>query len=163
MILLALLLQAQSTPAPLPYRPAAATIVAEPVAMTIAAFDTDGDARVTKAEVTAGVERSFASIDTDKKGTLGYIAFADWATRWLGDPNAVPSPFEVDRDGDNRITLTELQDRFAEIFDRFDKDKDGILIRSELLTIRGSATRMPDDRERDRDRDREDRNPRKPR
>jgi len=51
----------------------------------------------------------------------------------------LPSPFEVDRDGDNRITLAELQTRFAQFFTRFDRDKDGILTRSELITIRAAA------------------------
>jgi hypothetical protein len=129
MIFLALLaaLQGQTEP----YRPAIATIVAEPVAVTLAGFDADGDARVTRAEVTSGVARSFGA-----QSSIGYIAFADWAERWLGDRNAVPSAPEVDRDGDNRITLAELQDRFAGIVARFDTDKDGVLVRSELLTVR---------------------------
>jgi hypothetical protein len=50
----------------------------------------------------------------------------------------LPSPFEVDRDGDNRITLAELQTRFVQFFVRFDRDKDGLLTRPELITIRGA-------------------------
>jgi hypothetical protein len=126
MILLALVALAQEAPTaprPQPYQPSQATIVA--------GFDTDGDARITRAEASAGVTRSFGT-----GADLGYIAFADWAARWLGDRNAVPSALEVDRDGDNRITLIELQDRFAGIFARLDKDKDGVLTRAELLTVR---------------------------
>lgn len=119
--------------------PPISTIVAEPVAVAIAGFDADGDARVTLAEVQAGVARSFAAIDTAGAGSLGYIGFGDWATRYLGNANAVPSALEVDRDGDNRITAAELQRRFAEIFARLDADRDGVLVRAELLTIRGSG------------------------
>jgi len=111
-------------------------LLAEPVAMMIAAFDRDGDARVTRAEFDAGLRASFDSIDTEHKGALGYIAFGDWALKWLGDRDALPSPFEVDKDGDNRISYAELSDRFALYFDRFDKNQDGVIDRSELLTFR---------------------------
>lgn len=114
----------------------AATVMAEPVAMMIAAFDRDGDARVSRAEFDAGLRHSFDSVDTRKAGSLGYIAFSDWSERWLGDRNTLPSPFETDRDGDNRITWDELDARFALLFTRFDTNKDGSLARSELLTLR---------------------------
>lgn len=110
-------------------------MIAEPVAMAIAAFDRDGDAAVTRAEFTAGVAQSFALVARDQPA-IGYIGFGDWADRWLGNRNALPSPFEVDQDGDNRISLPELQARFALFFDRFDRDRDGVLKRAELLTVR---------------------------
>ena len=113
------------------------SLVVEPVAMMIATFDADGDGKVTRDELRRGVAKSFAAIDTGNTGKLGYIAFADWAEKWLGDRNALPSPFETDTDGDNQITLAELQAKFDSIFTRLDKDKDGVLIRSELLTVRG--------------------------
>jgi Ca2+-binding EF-hand superfamily protein len=125
----------QTAPPPKPQQPAA-NIIAEPVAMMIAAFDSDGDARVTRAEFDAGLRRSFDSIDTAHRGAIGYIAFADWAERWLGDRNALPSPFEVDRDGDNRISFDELATRFDLYFTRFDADKDGVIVRSELVELR---------------------------
>jgi hypothetical protein len=111
-------------------------LVVEPVAMMIAAFDTDGDGRVTRDEMRKGVAKSFAAIDTGNTGKLGYIAFSDWAQKWLGDPNALPGAYETDSDSDNQITLTELQTKFDLIFTRLDKDKDGALTRAELLTIR---------------------------
>lgn len=117
-------------------RPPPATAVAEPVAMMIAACDANGDAVVTRDELTRCVARSFAAADPDHKGAIGYIAFSDWALQWLGDRTALPSPFEIDADGDNRITLAELQAKFDAIFTRLDTDKDGRLTRAELLTIR---------------------------
>lgn len=121
-----------------------ATIVAEPVAMMIAACDADNDGTTTRAELTQCVARSFAAIDTAHSGSLGYIGYSDWALKWLGDRNALPSPFTVDADGDNRITLAELQDQFTTLFKRFDVDKDGALTRAELLTIRASPSDGPD-------------------
>ncbi len=130
--------QSSDTPAARPQPPAGserATIMAEPVGMLIAGFDTDGDGRTSRAELAAGVARTFRSIDTADTGRLGYIEFADWAERWLGDRNALPSPFTVDTNGDNVITLAELQAGIAHIYDRFDEKKDGMVTRAELLTI----------------------------
>lgn len=119
-------------PATRPGQPAA-TIIAEPVALLIAAFDSDGDARVTRAEYDAGLTRSWAGITTP---TVSYIGYSDWAERWLGDRNALPNPFEIDHDGDNRIGFDELAARFDLFFTRFDANKDGAITRAELLTVR---------------------------
>lgn len=127
-----------------------ATVIVEPVAMMIAAFDRDGDAKVTRAEFDAGLRHSFDSIDTEHKGSIGYIAYSDWSERWMGDRNTLPSPFEVDRDGDNRITFAELAERFDLLWTRFDKNKDGVIERSELVTIRPPAFQMPDRRHKGR-------------
>ena len=134
-MLLALLLQAAMPPGP---QQPPATMVVEPVAMLLATFDGDGDGRTTRAEMEAGARRGFAAFDKGAGG-LGYIAFADWAERWLGDRNALPSPFEVDADGDNKVTLAELIAQLARTFDRLDKNKDGALTRAELLTIRATT------------------------
>ena len=136
-MLLALLIQAVSSPAVPPQPPA--TMVVEPVGALLASFDTDGDGRTTRAEVVAGVARTFAAIEPKPNTPLGYIGYSDWAERWLGDRNALPSPFEVDADGDNKISLAELQAALARAFDRLDRNKDGALTRAELLTIRATT------------------------
>jgi hypothetical protein len=119
-------------PATRPGQPAA-TIIAEPVALLIAAFDADGDARVTRAEFDSGLGRSWA---TNAAPIVGYIGYSDWAERWLGDRNALPNPFEVDHDGNNRIGFDELAQRFELFFTRFDANKDGVITRAELLIVR---------------------------
>ena len=128
---------------PAPAAQPTATMVAAPVAMAIAGFDADGDGRTSRAELTAGVARSFASIDTGHAGTLRYLDYADWALRYLGDRNALPSPFEADTNGDDTVSLAEVQAAVAAVFDRLDTDRDGQASRAELLTIRDG--RGPDD------------------
>lgn len=113
-----------------------ATIVVEPAAMFAAACDGNGDALVTRAELAACVARGFAEADTAKSGSLGYLGYSDWALRWLGDRTALPAPYDVDRDGDNRITLAEMQRQFDRLFSRWDVNHDGELARSELLTFK---------------------------
>ena len=145
--ILAAALQA-ATPSPVPVRqgPAQppATILVEPAAMFIAACDANGDARVTRAELDACLTRSFATAEGAVSGSIGYIAYADWEQRWLGDRNALPSPFEVDTNGDDRISFAELRARFGSYFDRFDLDHDGTLTRAELVTIHATAPNDPD-------------------
>lgn len=128
---------AQTPSAPPPYRSAPSTIVAEPVALLLTGFDRDHDAQITQAEMRAGLE-DLRKADRAWDGAMGYLDFADWAQRWLGNPNAVPTPFDIDRDGDNRITFDELANRIGAIFDRYDTDRNGVLTRPELLTVLAS-------------------------
>ncbi len=141
---------AAPTPAegrPDPYRPAPATVIAEPIALFIAAADRDRDGRTTLAEVRQAVLESTAA-DPPWAGradrSVGYIDYSDWALRWLGDRNAVPTPFELDRNGDNQVAFDELSERMEAIFARFDADKDGGVTRAELLTVRTSPLGRPD-------------------
>lgn len=132
-VLLAVSAARADAQAPRPPQPPA-SIVAEPAALLIAACDADGDARTTAAELDACLARSFGSA-----ASLGYIGYADWSQKWLGDRAALPSPFTVDTNGDDRITLAELQAQFASLFARFDTDRDGATTRAELVTIRGNT------------------------
>ena len=133
------------------YRPApSATVVAEPVALFVAGFDADRDGRTTAAELRDGLAAVTAANPAWGAG-IGYIAYSDWAERYLGDRNGLPSPFECDRDGDGKVTAAELSDRFAAIFARLDANKDGAVTRAELLTLRGGALGRPK-RERDGER-----------
>lgn len=130
-------------------RPPPPTLVAEPVALFIAGCDANGDGVTTHDELARCVARTFATVDTGHKGTIGYLQYGDWETTWLGSATALPTPFEVDADGDNRITLAELQARFDAIFARLDKARDGKLSRAELLTVR-SGLNSDDDEHRPR-------------
>lgn len=122
---------------PLPATPQTpATMVVEPVAMMIATFDTDGDALVDRSEMLGGVKASFDAIDTAHAGVLRYLVFADWAERFLGDRNALPSPFEIDRNQDDQVSLEELQDQFSRLFARYDRNGDKRISRAELVTYR---------------------------
>ena len=112
-----------------------ATIMVEPVGMLIATFDADGDGRVSQAELAAGVARTYQLSDPASTRRMGYIDYADWAKRWLGDADALPSPFTIDTNADNVITPDELQAGLAHIFARLDADRDGYVTHRELLTI----------------------------
>lgn len=146
MLLMMLAAAAQSAlPQPAPPQPPRApvqppaTMIAEPVALALAGFDSDGHGGTTRAEMEAGVKRSFEQIDTARAGTLRYLDFAEWSLRWLGDRNALPSPFDVDSNGDDAVSLPELQSWFTATFNRLDRNHDNLVSRAEMLTIRAAA------------------------
>ncbi|MBB5716128.1 EF-hand domain-containing protein [Sphingomonas aerophila] len=116
-----------------------ATLVVEPAAMLIVSCDTDADGRTTRTELEACLRGNFDAIDTAHRGQIGYIDYGRWQTMWLGDQGALPSPFEVDRDGDNRVTTDELLAQFNKLFARFDKNGDKAVTRAEALTVRATA------------------------
>lgn len=115
-----------------------ATLVVEPAAMLIVACDTDADGRTTRAELDRCLAKTFAA------APIGYLDYAAWQQKWLGDQGALPSPLEVDRDGNNRVSLDEVQAHFSKLFSRLDKDADSGVTRAEALTIRAYPTGDPD-------------------
>ncbi len=114
---------------------------AEPVGLAIAAFDADHDGRTTRAELNEAILRSFVAAERDGDGMLGYIEYSGWATIWLGSATALPGPFAIDVDGDDRISREELLAEFGRHFVRLDRDSDGSISHAELLTV--SQPRMP--------------------
>jgi len=138
---------AQARRDPLPYRPTTPTIFVLPVAMAIAGFDSDGDTRVTRAEFDAGVAREWRRADANGDGNVGAIEHGSWAERTLGSQGALPGLLDLDTDDDDRISRDEFVHFFAQRFAALDKDKDGVLSRSELISLRvdpvGPARRGP--------------------
>lgn len=113
-----------------------ATLSASPVSQMIAAFDSDGDAVVSKAEFEAGVARSFADGDENKDGRITLIELSRWAAKWLGNAGALPGQYDFDRDLDDAVSMAEYQTEFAKRFAGFDANKDGALARSELISFK---------------------------
>jgi hypothetical protein len=158
-MILFLLLQAAAVPPAQPARPPA-TMVVEPVATLLASFDRDLDGRTTRDEVIQGTLKTYTAIEPRPATPLGYIGYSDWAKRWLGDANAVPSPYELDSDNDQKVSLAELQAGLLRVFDRLDRDKDGVLTRAETLTLRSMAPGYDERRGKRRDRGEDTRPPR---
>lgn len=104
-----------------------------PAGVLIAGFDADGDARTSRDELRAGTTRSFGQADGNMDGKLSLIELSNWSTIWLGDRSALPGRFDFDRDADDSISPVEFAAELDRRFVRFDADKDGIVIRGELL------------------------------
>jgi hypothetical protein len=119
------------------------TETAEPLGLLVAGLDADRDGATARAEFAAGLGDSFAAADANGDGQHGYIEYAAWATRWLGSQNALPGPYQIDTDGDDRISRDEFLAEYARQFDRLDANRDGALSRAELLVVRHPRMEMP--------------------
>jgi len=124
---------------------------ATPMALLIVGFDADGDARVSQAELAAGIADQFRRADTDGDGQLGLIELATWSRTWLGSDNVKPGRFDFDRNADDRISAEEFQAELTRHFGVLDSDRDGVVTRAELLSIDpGKACAAPDQGKRQR-------------
>lgn len=112
---------------------------AEPLGLAVAGFDGDHDGRTSRAEYDAALARTFAAADRDGDSALGYIEYSGWAETWLGSATALPGPFAIDADGDNRLSQAEFVGEFRKHFTRLDKNADGAVSHAELLTVRNPA------------------------
>ena len=98
-------------------------------------LDADGDGIVTREEMTAEVEKTFAGCDRNQDGKL--------AADEYGGPGGVRSAMggfvkqhaqEIDADGDGAITKDELQSIALRMFDKADPNRDGKLSPDEIKT-----------------------------
>jgi Ca2+-binding EF-hand superfamily protein len=108
---------------------------ATPAAVMLAGLDTNQDQKIDRKELEAGADRAFESADADHNGAVTIGELADWARRWLGDAYALPGHFQFDTDQNDRISRAEFHTTFERLFAQFDQNKDGVIERSELLTM----------------------------
>lgn len=88
--------------------------------------DTNGDGRITQAEIDAAVNARFARFDANKDGRLSLDEFqALWAD--LTRPAMVRAFQFMDPDGDASVTKAEVDERFGRLVQRFDRNGDGAL------------------------------------
>lgn len=104
-----------------------------PVGLFLAGLDVDRDTRISRTEIRDGAAESFAKSDTDESAHLSPIEFSDWSRTNLGTDESVPSRLHFDLDQDGRISLSEFDTTFDQIFQRLDANRDGTLERAELL------------------------------
>lgn len=109
---------------------------AEPLGLAVASFDADRNGATSFAEYDEALARTFAAADRNADGALGYIEYSGWAETWLGSQTALPGPFAVDTDGDNRLSREEFTAEFRRQFARLDADNNGAVSHAELLTLR---------------------------
>ncbi|HWA01814.1 MAG TPA: hypothetical protein VG841_16015 [Caulobacterales bacterium] len=117
-------------------------------ALVFATFDTDGDLKVSGAELEAGITREFARADVNHDGALQPIEFQNWSNAALGGANLPPYRLDFDRNVDNTITAEEFHDELAARAHSYDADEDGVLTRAEFIrTINQTRPAMHERRE----------------
>jgi Ca2+-binding EF-hand superfamily protein len=108
-------------------------------------IDSDGDGELTRAELTAEVEKTVARLDADRNGA---ITVAEKQGQRGGGGTAM-SGFvgqhweEVDSDGDGRVTRAEVEAVAKRMFEKADSDRDGKLSRDEIAVMTSGRERGP--------------------
>lgn len=100
-----------------------------PIAALLIEMDTNKDKVTDRAELTAGTQREWTGFDRNPSA----IRFSQWSVKTLGSADAQPNFMNFDRDFNGAITESEFSNQLESQFDRFDKNGDGRLERSELL------------------------------
>ena len=114
--------------------------------------DTDGDGKLSRAEVEKAMPHllgKFDSIDTNKDGQLSRGELSAWKKAHKGERQAKAAERfkHADADGDGAISRAEAEKyapRLARKFDLIDSNKDGKLTQDELRAYRESKRTRKD-------------------
>lgn len=101
----------------------------------LAGLDQNNDYAVSQAEFTQGKQAAFSSADVNNDESLSLFELDDWRIKALGSVDASPGRFTFDPDFDQQISKAEFETTLDYLFTRSDKDKDGLLYRSEIIRI----------------------------
>lgn len=128
-----------------------------PAALLFASFDADGNYKVSKDEVDAGLHNAFAQADADGSGKLSLFEYQNWAAQALGAPNARPGWIGVDLDGDRSISEDEYRQTFLGLASNYGlSGPEGILF-DKLTRTMGPMRQRGEQNERRPDEGRQDR------
>ena len=99
-----------------------------PAALLFASFDADGNYKVSKDEVDAGLHNAFEQADADGSEELSLFEYKNWAARALGATNAQPGWIGIDLDGDRSISEGEYRKAFLGLASKYGlSGPDGII------------------------------------
>jgi len=99
--------------------------VARTGALLVAGFDRNDDYIIDTAEVSAGVDRAFASADVDKNGTLSLVELESWREKAFGAIDADPNNFAFAPNFARTVSKAKFREVLGKVTDNLDKDKDG--------------------------------------
>jgi hypothetical protein len=102
-------------------------------ALLLTEFDADGDRRVTRDELAAGVAAAWIELDTDRDGSASPFEFVDWSRAAIGLGQVIPGRVAFDRNADGQVTPAEFEAMFGAEFARLDANGDGAVERAELV------------------------------
>jgi len=103
-----------------------------PLGLLYASFDTDRNYSVSKAELEAGIAQSFAVADKDESTHLSLVELARWREGVLGSRDLLPGNTQFDRNFDSRVERAEFSSLLSDLYESFDRNKNGALEFAEM-------------------------------
>jgi Ca2+-binding EF-hand superfamily protein len=94
-------------------------------------YDTDGDGKLTQAEIDTARSERFAKYDTNGDGALSLQEFQGLFQEFMR-PMMVRAYQRLDPDGDASVTAEEYDSAFADIVARMDRNGDGALSQDDM-------------------------------
>ena len=101
----------------------------QPASMGLKRFDANGDGEVSKAELDAGLQADFKKDDVNSDQVLDAVEARTLNERLRQDQNTSPV---FDWNGDGRLVFSEFSTQWRTLFDRSDRNGDGIVDEEEL-------------------------------
>lgn len=74
----------------------------------LASFDTDGNGRISEAELSEGVQLAFVAADQNGDGELTALEQQDWAAKLPTHDDSLANPVRFDPNLDRRVSLREF-------------------------------------------------------
>lgn len=107
--------------------------VARPITLLFTSMDASNDGILDVGELSAGVATEWSRLVGDGSNSIGAILIADWASEALGSPDALPNRLSFDTDLNSQVSEAEFRIGIEREFNTLDKDKNGLLTRSEMV------------------------------
>ena len=98
-----------------------------PAGLLYASFDTNGDYAASRAELEAGITRSFARADRNSNSRLSLVELAAWREAILGSRDLLPGNTQFDKNFDSQIEPREFAAVLTDLFEAFDENENGQL------------------------------------
>lgn len=107
--------------------------VAQPLSLIFVSMDSNKDGQTSIDELQRFVDEEWVKFDLATGRELRSFAYQNWATQKLGHAEAMPSFIGFDTDLSGSISQLEFEACLRRNFDLLDKDKNGLVSRTELL------------------------------
>ncbi len=104
-----------------------------PIGLLFVSMDTNDDLATSSDECAAAIPALFTRADANGDGWVSAFEYAAWSSAVLGDEDAAPNRIGFDVDLDGSVSAKEFQARLGDEFARLDRNRDGRLMRAELL------------------------------